>query len=90
MVKSSSIIQKKQKKNKRKISPNNDSLSIVVTRYTTRCYSLSLDIPLVCLSINGRIFVMFVNEEVYEIVLIVSSGTDYEFSAAIFIFKTLM
>ena len=89
VVKSSSII-KKSKKNKRKISSNNDSLSIVVTRCTTRCYSLSLDIPLVCLSINGRIFLMFVNEEVCEIVLIVSSGTDYEFSAAIFIFKTLM
>ena len=29
-----------------------------------------------------RIFVMFVNEEVYEIVLIISSGTDYQFSTA--------
>ena len=29
-----------------------------------------------------RIFVMFVNEEVCEIVLIICSGTDYEFSAA--------
>ena len=37
-----------------------------------------------------RIFVMFVNEEVCEIVLIISSSTDYEFSAAIFIFKVLM
>ena len=33
---------------------------------------------------------MFVNEEVCEIVLIISSSTDYEFSAAIFIFKALM
>ena len=29
-----------------------------------------------------RIFMMFVNEEVCEIVLIISSGTDYEFSTA--------
>ena len=33
---------------------------------------------------------MFVNEKVCEIVLIISSSTDYEFSAAIFIFKALM
>ena len=33
---------------------------------------------------------MIVNEEVWEIVLIISNGTDYEFSAAIFIFKVLM
>ena len=33
---------------------------------------------------------MFLNEEVCEIVLIISSSTDYEFSAAIFIFKALM
>ena len=30
---------------------------------------------------------MFVNEDVCEIVFIVSSSTDYEFSAAIYIFK---
>ena len=36
------------------------------------------------------IFVMFVNEEVCEIVLIINSCTDYEFSAAILIFKLLM
>ena len=36
------------------------------------------------------IFVMFVNEEVCEIFLIISSCTDYEFSAAILIFKVLM
>ena len=33
---------------------------------------------------------MFVNEEVCEIALILSSCTDYEFSAAILIFKVLM
>ena len=33
---------------------------------------------------------MFVNEEVCEIVLIISSCTDYEFSAAILIFEVLM
>ena len=59
-------------------------------RCTSRCHSLSLDIPLVCLFINDRIFVMFVNKEVCEIVLITSSRTDYEFTAAIFIFKALM
>ena len=32
---------------------------------------------------------MFVNEDVCEIVLIISSCTDYEFSAAILIFKVL-
>ena len=37
-----------------------------------------------------RIFVMFVNEEVCEIALIISSSTDYELSAAFFIFKALM
>ena len=37
-----------------------------------------------------RIFVMFGNEEVCEIALIISSSTDYEFSAASFIFKALM
>ena len=37
-----------------------------------------------------NIFVMFVNEEVCEIALIISSNTDYEFSAAFFIFKALM
>ena len=37
-----------------------------------------------------RIFVMFLNEEVCEIVLIISSSTDYEFSAAIYIFKALI
>ena len=36
------------------------------------------------------IFVVFVNEEVCEIFLITSSCTDYEFSAAILIFKVLM
>ena len=36
------------------------------------------------------IFVIFVNEEVCEIFLIISSCTDYEFSAAILIFKVLM
>ena len=36
-----------------------------------------------------RIFVMFVNEEVCEIVLIKSSSSDYEFYAAILIFKAL-
>ena len=35
-------------------------------------------------------FVMFVNEEVCEIILIISSSTDYEFSTAFFIFKALM
>ena len=66
------------------------SFSIVVTHCTTLCHSLSLDVPLVCLFINDRIFVMFVNEEVCQIVLIISSSTDYEFFAAIFIFKALM
>ena len=33
---------------------------------------------------------MFVNEEVYEIVLTVSSCTDYVFSAAVLIFKVLI
>ena len=33
---------------------------------------------------------MFVNKEVCEIVVIISSSTGYEFSAAIFIFKVLM
>ena len=33
---------------------------------------------------------MFVNEEVCEIALIISSSTDYDFSAAILIFKVLM
>ena len=42
------------------------------------------------LKIFSRIIVMIVNEEVWEIVLIISNGTDYEFSAAIFIFKVLM
>ena len=37
-----------------------------------------------------RILVMFVNEEMCEIVLIISSSTDYEFSTAFFIFKALM
>ena len=37
-----------------------------------------------------RIFVMFVNEEVCEIVLIKSSSSDYEFYAAILIFKALV
>ena len=32
-----------------------------------------------------RIFVMFVNEEVYEIVFIISGSAYYKFSAAIFI-----
>ena len=36
------------------------------------------------------IFVAFVNEEVCEIFLIISSCSDYEFSAAILIFKVLM
>ena len=33
---------------------------------------------------------MFLNEEVCEIVFIISSSTDYEFSATFFIFKALM
>ena len=33
---------------------------------------------------------MFVNEEVWEIVLIISSCTDHEFSAALLILKFLM
>ena len=33
---------------------------------------------------------MFVDKEVCEIVLIIINCTDYEFSTAIFIFKTLM
>ena len=37
-----------------------------------------------------RILVMFVNEEMCEIVLIISSSTDYEFSTAFFIFKALV
>ena len=37
-----------------------------------------------------RIFVLFVEEDVCEIVLIINNSTDYEFSAAIYIFKTLM
>ena len=37
-----------------------------------------------------RIFVMFVNKDVCEIVFIISSSTDYEFSAAMYIFKALM
>ena len=37
-----------------------------------------------------RIFVMFVNEDVCEIVFTISSSTDYEFSAAMYIFKALM
>ena len=37
-----------------------------------------------------RIFLMFLNEEVCEIVLIISSSTDYKFSAAFFIFMALM
>ena len=90
---------KKQKK-RRKISPNNDSLSFVATRClslslvvnicTARCHSFSLDVPLVCLYKNDQIFVMFVNEEVCQIVLIITSSTEYEFSASIFIFKALM
>ena len=36
------------------------------------------------------IIVMFVNEEVCEIVLTVSSCTDYVFSAAVLIFKVLI
>ena len=36
------------------------------------------------------IFVMFVKEEVCKIVLIISSSTEYDFSAAILIFKVLM
>ena len=66
------------------------SFSLFVTRCTTRSHSLSLDVPLVRLFINDRIFVMFINKEVCEVVLVVSSSTDYEFSAAIFIFKALM
>ena len=30
---------------------------------------------------------MFMNEDVFEIVLIIGSSTDYEFSAAIYIFR---
>ena len=37
-----------------------------------------------------RIFLMFLNEEVCEIVLIISSSTDCKFSAAFFIFMALM
>ena len=50
----------------------------------------------VCVCVSGLekffmiIFVMFVNEEVCEIVFTISSCTDYEFSAAILIFKVLM
>ena len=72
------------------------SLSLVVPVVANRCHSLyhslsylSLDVPLVCLFTNDRIFGMFVNEEVRVIVLIISSSTGYEFSAA-FIFKALM
>ena len=42
------------------------------------------------LKIFMRIFLMFLNEEVCEIVLIISSSTDYKFSAAFFIFMALM
>ena len=37
-----------------------------------------------------RIFVMFINEDLCEILLIINSITDNEFSAAIYIFKALM
>ena len=37
-----------------------------------------------------KIFAMFVNEDVCEIALIISSSTDYEFSGAIYIFKALI
>ena len=43
-----------------------------------------------CLKTFMRILVMFVNEEVCEMLLTISSSTDDEFSAAIFIFKALM
>ena len=82
---SSSLIQKKKGK-LAQITTRCYSLSLAATR----CLSLSLDVPLVFVFINDRIFVMFVNEEVCEVVLIISSSTDYEFSAAIFIFKALI
>ena len=37
-----------------------------------------------------KILVTFVNKEVREIVLIIYGSTEYEFIAAIFIFKVLM
>ena len=37
-----------------------------------------------------RIFVRFVKEDVCEIVLIISTSTDYEFSTVIYIFKVLI
>ena len=66
------------------------SLSLIFTSCTTRCHSLSRDVPPVCLFVNDRTFVMFVSEEVCEISLIINSSNDYEFFANIFIFKALM
>ena len=86
MVKFLSYSKKKKKGKLAQITTSCYSLSLAATH----CLSLSLDVPLVFLFINHRIFVMFVNKEVCEVVLIISSSTDYEFSAAIFIFKALM
>ena len=53
---------------------------------------LVYEVVFVCLVLKTfyDIFVMFVNEEVSEIVPIISSCSDYVFSSAILIFKVLM